>query len=85
MSSCREITRNLASDELSDAELGARISTWLHLLVCRHCRRYAQQLRDMRKAARKLGTDDAGEAAGDLERRIVDGLLGEEDSSNRAE
>ena len=73
MSSCREITRNLASDELSDAQLGARISTWLHLLVCRHCRRYAQQLRDMR------------EAAGDLERRIVDGLLGEEDSSNRAE
>ena len=85
MSSCRETTRKLASDELVDAGIGQRISVWLHLVLCRHCRRYAQQLSNMRHAASSLWRHEAEDASGDLERRIVDGLSSKKDTPPHTE
>ncbi len=79
MANCREVTRKLASDEVSEEGLGGKISVWFHLLLCRHCRRYAQQLQDLRQAARKLWRKDAEEVPDELEDRIVEGLLTKED------
>jgi len=84
MTSCREVTRKLASDEVAGAGLGARASVWIHLLMCRHCRRYARQLRDMKTAARMLWRDDVEEVPGELKNRILDDLLTKKDS-HRAE
>ena len=46
MLNCKEVALLIASDELADAVWSdrARIRVRLHLLMCRHCRRYAAQL-----------------------------------------
>ncbi len=49
---CRELTRTLASDELVEASLLHRFEARLHLLMCRHCRRFAAQLEAIGSAAR---------------------------------
>ncbi len=53
MMSCREVTGLVASDELAEARWARRLVVRLHLLMCRHCRRYARQLRDIGACARK--------------------------------
>ena len=44
MPNCRELTRMLACDELVEAGWSQRLEGRVHLLMCRHCRRYAAQL-----------------------------------------
>ncbi len=52
MQSCKEVARMIASDELADAVWINRALVRLHLLMCRHCRGYAAQLRAIGAAAR---------------------------------
>ena len=52
MLNCKEVSRLIASDELADAVWANRALVRLHLLMCRHCRGYAAQLRDIGAAAR---------------------------------
>ena len=61
MLNCKEVTRLIASDELADAVWLNRALVRLHLLMCRHCRGYAAQLRAIGAAARErwdLGVAD---------------------------
>lgn len=51
---CREVTRTIASDELSSAGWRRRLAVRLHLFMCRHCRRYADQMREIGEAAREV-------------------------------
>ena len=52
MPNCKEVARLIASDELADAVWANRALVRLHLLMCRHCRGYAAQLRAIGAAAR---------------------------------
>ncbi len=52
MPNCKEVVRLIASDELADAVWANRALVQLHLLMCRHCRGYAAQLRAIGAAAR---------------------------------
>ncbi len=52
MPNCEEVARLVASDELADAVWSDRALVRLHLLMCRHCRGYAAQLRAIGAAAR---------------------------------
>ena len=54
MLNCRDVTRKIASDELSEAGWRERIAVRFHLLGCRYCRRYAAQLRAIGAATRTL-------------------------------
>ncbi len=54
MMSCRQVARRIASGQLADAGRGTRLAVRLHLLMCRHCRRYAAQLAAIGAAARNL-------------------------------
>ena len=54
MLSCKEVTRRLASDALEGGGWWRRLSVRLHLLMCRHCRRYAFQMRSIGTAARRV-------------------------------
>ena len=69
MGNCRDVTRSLAENEGPhlNLSLGAR----LHLLMCRHCRRYRRQLEMISTAAKNTlsGTDDA--AAREIRGRIL--------------
>ncbi len=53
MMTCREVASLIASDGLEGAWWGRRLGVRLHLLMCRHCRRYAEQLRAIGARARK--------------------------------
>ncbi len=54
MLTCKEVSRGIASDELERAGWGRCLAVRLHLLMCRHCRRYAAQIRAIGAAAKSL-------------------------------
>ncbi len=56
---CNEVARILASDLLDDLAWGRRLALQMHLLMCRHCRRYARQLRAIGTAARRLWGEES--------------------------
>ena len=79
MLKCRELTRMIASDELAEARWPVRLGGWLHLLMCQHCRRYAQQIRTLAAGARRSWGPETEDSArlDQLERRILEHCLGE--------
>ncbi len=64
MLNCKEVARLIASDELADAVWLNRALVGLHLMMCRHCKGYAAQLRAIGGAARdRLGSYVADRAS----------------------
>ena len=64
-----------ASDRLASAGFRQRLAVRMHLLMCRHCRRYARQLRAVARAARELarGTEPTPVRAA-LEARLLEAI-----------
>ena len=58
MLKCKEVSRTIASDELAAADWRRRLSFKLHLLMCRHCRRYAHQIQSIGDAAKQIFSDE---------------------------
>ena len=54
MLKCKEVAGILASDGLDEAPWTRRLSVRFHLMMCRHCRRYAAQLSAIAAAARRI-------------------------------
>lgn len=54
MLSCKEITRLCASEDIRRASLARRAAVRLHLLMCRHCRRYVRELSAIGVASRRV-------------------------------
>ena len=53
MLTCKEAARLIASDEFAEAGLWRRMAVGAHVLMCRHCRRYARQIRALGEHARE--------------------------------
>ncbi len=51
---CQEVARKIASDEFQEANRWQRLVVRFHLLMCRHCRRYAVQLQSIDETAMNL-------------------------------
>ena len=86
MLNCKEIARLLASDGLEGASLSERARVRLHLLMLRHCREYAAQLKAVGAAGREMwgNCTEEHEVLQDLERSIlrpVQGVAHEEGST----
>lgn len=78
MPSCREVADALASDELEHGGTWRRLLMRWHLFRCRDCRRYADQLRTIARAARaafRLEREDAAAL-----RRLRDRILADDES-----
>ncbi len=58
MMTCKEVTAAVASDDLLRRSWRERLGVRLHLMMCRHCRRYVAQLRSIADAVRKLYYDE---------------------------
>lgn len=50
---CKQVTTMVARDDLADAGPWLRLKVRLHLMMCRHCARYAAQIRAMGAKARE--------------------------------
>jgi len=75
---CKEVSRLVSSDELASAGFILRLRARFHLLICRECRRYADQMRIIGTAAREVMRGlvlDPGVLAR-LERSILDDARG---------
>ena len=83
MLSCKEVARLIASEELADAGRPQRVLVRIHLLMGRHCRRYAAQLRALGAAAQnRWDTRPADRQALErLESSILKRCLGASDAN----
>lgn len=72
---CREVTRLYATDEIRSASWKTRIGVRVHLMLCRHCRRYVRELARIGDAVRSLVHDvaDAPDQDDALVRRVLRG------------
>ena len=72
MISCKEVARLLDTEQMKDQGLMKRLQVRMHLWMCRHCRRFERQIRQLRAAARQLlGSAQAAKPDGELEERIL--------------
>ena len=78
MLACKDVTRLWATEEIRRAPLMRKLAVRIHLLMCRHCRRYLRELAAIGAAARslanRLGNTDGSSA--DLERRVIAAVRG---------
>lgn len=51
MMTCRKASTLISGDQLKDIPLTQRLGVWLHLVVCRNCRRFRAQLQFLGLAA----------------------------------
>ena len=78
---CDEVARLCASDEIHASPLTKRLAVRMHLLLCRHCRRYVRELKEIAEVARGLGrTEPDSDARNEA---IVRNVLGDPDDSPR--
>lgn len=73
MPTCRQVARGIASDELAAASWRGRAALRIHLLFCKHCRRYGRQMRAIGRAAQavfEIREEDA-DALDRLEHTII--------------
>ena len=52
MPRCDEIARVISTDEVAQLSWSKRLSIRFHLAMCRHCRRYERQIREIGDAVR---------------------------------
>lgn len=60
---CKEVTRLCASEDIRGAPWTTRFAVRMHLMMCRHCRRYVRELARIGAAARALMRDETGDEA----------------------
>ena len=70
---CKQVTTMVARDDLADAGPWLRLKIRLHLMMCRHCARYAAQIRAIGAKAREQfhPSEEPADVAG-LQRRILE-------------
>ena len=54
MLSCKETAHSVSTEDVTPVGWRKRLSVKLHLMMCRHCRRYAQQIEALGDAARSV-------------------------------
>ena len=72
---CREVATLLSTDQVASQPVSRRIAVRLHLMMCRHCRRFARQLTLLTQAAVNLAARFDSEVSADFEQRLQ-GRLG---------
>ncbi len=76
MMKCKDISQLIASGAGDDAGFMKRLELRMHLMMCRHCQGYAQQIKALGEGARRLiGTEEpTAEELQQLEDEICDKL-----------
>ncbi|MFB3112914.1 MAG: hypothetical protein ACE10G_12850 [Gemmatimonadales bacterium] len=59
MQRCREVAYLIASDGLEHADWPTRLLTRLHVLHCKHCRRYAREIAMSGRIGREAWSTDS--------------------------
>jgi hypothetical protein len=54
MLSCKEVAHTVSTEDVAPVGWRERLSARFHLMMCRHCRRYAKQMEALGDAARSV-------------------------------
>ncbi len=73
--SCQEITEFLADYLDGQLPLRQRLVFWLHLLVCRDCRRYLDSYATTIRLTRALGANSPAENLATVPEELVQAIL----------
>lgn len=68
---CKEVATLLSTDQVASQSVWRRIAVRVHLMMCRHCRRFARQVTLLKHAAEDLGARFDREVGADFERRLL--------------
>jgi len=71
MISCKDVSTLLMSERLHSQKWSKRWEVRLHMAMCRHCSRFARQLRQLSAAAKGIRVDHPDS---DFEERLLDRL-----------
>ncbi len=74
MIQCKEVAALLSTDQLSSQSAWRRLAVRVHLMMCRHCRRFARQLVLLQQMALELGARFDAEAGPGFTQRVQDRL-----------
>lgn len=67
MFNCRRIARLVSESMDHSLPLNQRMGVRFHLMMCRHCGRYEQQLHRLRRLARRRADSDASSPSASLD------------------
>ncbi len=71
---CKEVATLLSTDQLAFQPVWRRVAVRVHLMMCRHCRRFARQMALLTKAAASLGATFDAEVGADFSQRVQERL-----------
>lgn len=71
---CKEVATLLSTDQLASQPVWRRVAVRVHLMMCRHCRRFARQMALLTQAAASLGATFDAEVGADFSRRVQEKL-----------
>ena len=71
---CKEVATLLSTDQLALAPIGRRLAVRVHLMMCRHCRRFARQIALLKQAAADLSATFDTEMGADFTQRVQETL-----------
>ena len=71
MMKCRDVSGLVSTGDIDTAPLRDRLGAWMHIAMCRHCRRFQRQLRQLRRRARIAADEAAAEMPADLPARVL--------------
>lgn len=81
---CKEVATRLDADTAAGEPLRTRIELRLHLMMCRHCRRFRRQLSQLRTGIDAIRSMlDAEASARGLEERIANAVDSNDGSDRR--
>ena len=71
---CKEVATLLSTDQLASQPVWRRVAVRVHLMMCRHCRRFARQMALLTQAAASLGASIDAEVGADFLQRVQERL-----------
>jgi len=74
MMKCREVSGLVSTGDVETAPLRTRLGVWMHIAMCRHCRRFQRQLQRLRRRAKNAADEAAAEMPADLPERVLQQL-----------
>lgn len=74
MMTCKQVSTLVSAGELGHASVRQRVSVWIHLAMCRHCRAFRRQLDFIGRVARGAAKADEAEPRDGFEDDLVDRL-----------
>jgi hypothetical protein len=74
MMTCKEVSTLVSMEQVDEVPLARRMGVWLHLMMCRHCRRFRRQLLRLGRIARLIADEFEREPTPGFEGQILDRL-----------